>query len=141
MYAVPALECDASTTLIAPAGRFFGVTLLHVLPPSRVTWTRPVLLPTHITPPATGEIASAWIDPPAAGPLTVLPAANAFESSATPFGAARSGLTACHVRPPSLEAMTCCAAMYSVRLSIGEKPSGGAPPKRPSGPGWEGPPT
>ena len=60
-------------TLIAAGGRFGGVTFVHVLPPSRVTCTQPVLVPTQITPALTGEGASAWIDPPARGGPRALP--------------------------------------------------------------------
>ena len=33
----------------APSGRSFGVTFCHVLPPSRVTCTRPSSVPTQIS--------------------------------------------------------------------------------------------
>src|SRR5262245_1035902 len=105
-------------TLIAPGGRLGGVTLVHVRPASRVTWISPVLVPAQMTPAAAEATASVWIDPPAAGPLTVLPAASVPAGSATPRGAARSGLTACHVSPRSVEASTCWAAIYNVRLSV-----------------------
>src|SRR5213592_2460216 len=111
MYAVPALPCDASTTLMGPGGRSFGVTFVQVAPRLRVTCTRPVLVPTQITSPAIGEIAIAWIEPPVAGPLTVLPPAAAPGASATPLGAARSGLIVFQVCPRSADAITYCAAM------------------------------
>src|SRR5437773_11197981 len=114
MYAVAARACDASMTLMPAGGRFGGVTFVQVLPPSRVTWTRPVLAPTQMTPAATGEGASAVIDPPAAGAPTPPVAGPGGAGNATPGGAARSPLIVRHVRPRSLEPRTCCAAMYNV---------------------------
>src|SRR5258708_9457310 len=112
-YAVPAFACDASTMLMPPGGRLGGVTFAHVFPSSRVTWTRPVLVPTQITPAATGDGASDWIDPPGAGAPTP-PAPGGGGWIVTPGGAARSGLMVRHVLPRSLYASTCCAAMDSV---------------------------
>ena len=44
MYAVPASNIDASIWLTRPrSGMSFGVTFVHVLPPSRVTWTSAVV--------------------------------------------------------------------------------------------------
>src|SRR6476469_5567324 len=109
-YAVPAFACDASITLMLVGGRFGGVTFDHVLPPSRVTWISPVLVPTQITPAVTGDSASVVMDPPAAGdPAPPLPAAAA--GTVKPGGAARSALIRRHVSPRSLETSTCCAAM------------------------------
>src|SRR5580765_1036180 len=72
-YAVPPCACDASMTLMPAGGRFGGVTFVQVLPPSRVRWMSPVLVPTHITPAAIGDAASDWIDPPGAGAPTPPP--------------------------------------------------------------------
>src|SRR5262245_8779339 len=131
-YAEPAFVCDASMTLMPPGGMFFGVTLVQVRPLSRVTCTRPVLVPTQISPFATGDGASDWIVPPAAGP----PPRPVCAGGACPAGGAvRSGLIARQVRAPSFDARTYCAAMYSVCGSFGENASGGAPPKRSSGVG------
>src|SRR3954453_10430259 len=123
-YAVAAFACDASTMLIAVGGRLGGVTLVHVWPPSRVTWINPVLVPTHITFAFALESPSAWIDPPCAGPLTVLPPAVALAGRVTPRGAARSGLTVRHVVPRSPDAITCCAAMLRVLPSDGNASDG-----------------
>src|SRR5258708_37450939 len=90
-YAAPAFACDASTMLIAAGGRLGGVTFVHVRPASRVTWIKPVLVPTQITPAVTGESASVWIDPPGAGAPTPPPPAGGG-GSWVPGGAARSGL-------------------------------------------------
>src|SRR5690242_6278201 len=95
----------------------------------------PVLLPTQITPAATGDGASVVIDPPAAGAPTPPPPAVAASGSFTPGGAARSALSLRHVSPRSFDTSTCCAAVYSVFGSCGENASGGAPPKRSSGAG------
>src|SRR5437870_6874603 len=131
----PASACDASMTLIPAGGRFGGVTFVHVLPASRVTWMNPVLVPTQITPAATVEGASDVIDPPCAGAPTPPPPAVAAVDSVTPGGAARSALVIRHVCPRSVETRTCCAAMYTVFGSCGENASGGAPPNRSSGAG------
>src|SRR6266581_3539490 len=117
-YAAPAFAWEASMTLMPLGGRFFGVTFVHVLPASRVTWIRPVLAPTQITPASTGDGASEVIDPPGAGAPTPPPAAAASGGGA-PGSAARSGLMVRHVSPRSLDASTCCAAMYSVCGSSG----------------------
>src|SRR5438093_6253034 len=111
MYAVPAFECDASMTLMAAGGRLGGVTFVHVRPLSRVTWIRPVLVPTQMSPAATVDGASDWIDPPAAGaPTPPPPAAAASGWITTPGGAARSGLMARQVCPRSFDASTCWPA-------------------------------
>src|SRR5262245_23040865 len=113
-YAVPASACDASMTLILAGGRFGGVTFVHVLPASRVTWIRPVLAPTQITPASTDEGASVVIDPPGAGAPTPPVGAPAVSGGGLPGGAARSGLIVRQVSPRSVDASTCCAAMYIV---------------------------
>src|SRR5258708_34446871 len=97
-YAVPACACDASITLIPAGGRLGGVTFdqitpgapapRSVFPASRVTWMKPVLVPTQITPAAMGDGASVVIDPPAAGPPTPPPPAAAAAGNGTPAGAA-----------------------------------------------------
>src|SRR5437773_9114575 len=95
----PASACDASMTLMPAGGMFGGVTLVHVLPPSRVTWIKPVLVPAQITPAATVDGASVVIDPPCAGAPTPPPPAVAASGSVTPAGLARSELTTRHVCP------------------------------------------
>src|SRR5678815_764176 len=97
--------------LMLAGGRFGGVTFDHVFPLSRVTWISPVLVPTQMTPAATADGARVVIDPPAAGAPTPPPPAAAA-GTVNPGGAARSGLILRHVSPRSLEASTCCAAMY-----------------------------
>src|SRR4029079_3907872 len=125
-YAVPASWWDASMTLMLPATVFGVVTCAHAWPPSRVTWMKPVLDPTQITPrppTATGEGASDVIEPPAAGAPTPVGAPAGSVGKAAPGGRARSGLITRHVRALSLDASTYCAAMYSVRPSC-ENPRG-----------------
>src|SRR5215471_15642951 len=90
-YAVPPFACDASITLMLAGGRFEGVTFDHVLPPSRVRWIKPVLVPTQITLAATGDGASVVMDPPAAGAPTP-PPPTAAAGTVKPGGAARSVL-------------------------------------------------
>jgi hypothetical protein len=47
-YAPPGSKADASMMLTRPnSGMSFGVTLVHVFPPSRVTLTRPSSDPAH----------------------------------------------------------------------------------------------
>src|ERR1035437_2779457 len=108
-YAVPPCACEASMTLMLP-GTFGGVTLVHVRPPSRVTWIIRVLVPTQITPATTGESASVVIDPPAAGAPTP-PPPSAGAADAARGGAARSGLMARQVCPLSADMSTYWAAM------------------------------
>src|SRR5438309_10622744 len=60
MYAVPASYFDGSileiaANLVEP----FGVTFVHVLPSSRVSWTRPSIVPAQIWPFVTGDSAIA----------------------------------------------------------------------------------
>ena len=62
MYAVPASYRDGSMLLTVPqTGRFgmFFVTLVQLLPPSRVTCTSPSLVPAQITPACFGDSAIA----------------------------------------------------------------------------------
>src|SRR5438552_10443274 len=108
-YAVPAFECDESMMLMPAGGMFGGVTLVHVLPASRVSWTTPVLAPTQITPAATGDKASAWIDPPGAAAARPLPAGGSGVGGGAPSGPVRSGLTLVHVTPRSDDAIRYCA--------------------------------
>src|SRR5882672_10389473 len=99
-YAVPAFACDASITLMPVDGRFGGVTFAQVLPLSRVTWMRPLLVPAQITPAVTGDSASDWIDPPTAGaPTPVSRSPGAAAGAGPPGGVRRSGLMRCHVCP------------------------------------------
>ena len=61
-YAVPLSRGDTSIALIwIHSGMPFGVTSCQVLPPSRVTWTRPSSLPAQSTPGSTGDSAKAKI--------------------------------------------------------------------------------
>src|SRR6516165_5661708 len=106
MYALPAFACEASITLIAPAGRSFGVTLVHVLPPSRVTCTTPVLAPVQITPAEIGETASVWMTPPEAGSPRALPVGGSVGWDGGATGTVRSGLIVRHVVPRSPDAIS-----------------------------------
>src|SRR3954467_3984216 len=96
--------------LIPAGGRLGGVTLLQVRPLSRGTGISPGLGPIPMTPAVTGDGAIVVIEPPGAGAPTPPPPAGAA-AIATPGGAARSGLIACHVSPRSVDASTRCAAM------------------------------
>ena len=62
MYAVPASYRDGSILLTVPQTGRFGmvfVTLVQLLPPSRVTCTSPSLVPAQITPACFGDSAIA----------------------------------------------------------------------------------
>src|SRR5262245_6969756 len=98
-------------TLTPAGGIFGGVTLLHVFPPSRVTWMNPVLVPAQITPGMTGDGAGVVIEPPCAGAPTPPPPAAAAAGMSPPGGAARSPLIRRHVSPRSPDTSTCCAAV------------------------------
>src|SRR5512146_341475 len=59
-YASPASKCDASsenTSARSMRGTFGMLASLHVLPPSRVTLIKPLLVPTQINPGVTVESA------------------------------------------------------------------------------------
>ena len=80
----------------------FAVTFSQVLPPSRVTWTRPLVVPTQTTPSAAGEGAIAKIAPK---PQAVARSTGTSPSQPVSSGSApvRSGLTVCQLAPPSSE--------------------------------------
>src|ERR1041385_7781914 len=112
--ATPASWWDASMMLMLPGAFVGGVTFVQVLPASRVRCTKPVLVPTQMTPrpaPDTGDGASAVIEPPGAGALTPVAAPVASAAVGVAFGLAKSGLILRHVRTLSLDARTYCAPM------------------------------
>src|SRR3954468_12501076 len=72
MYAVPASWRDGSTLPTVPHGGRLGmffVTFVQLLPASRVTCTRPSLVPTQMTPACFGDSAIAWMTPPYSTPM------------------------------------------------------------------------
>jgi hypothetical protein len=72
MYAVPASCRDGSTLPTVPHGGRLGmlfVTLAQVLPPSRVTWTRPSFVPAQISPACFGDSAIDMTTPPYSTPM------------------------------------------------------------------------
>src|ERR1051325_5427334 len=84
-------------------GMFF-VTLVHVLPPSRVSWTRPSLVPAQITPACFGDSAIANTTPAYSTPMLspVSPPENPMRDLSLRV---RSGLMIFHVCPWSV--VTC----------------------------------
>src|SRR6185436_6486117 len=108
-YAVPASNADASIWLTRPkSGMSFGVTFVHVLPPSRVTCTSPSSDPAQMT--LTSVL-------PGASENTVAYISGLFMSwvigppdSCIVFGSwrVRSPLILSHVCPPLVVFHTCC---------------------------------
>src|SRR4029453_7389226 len=66
-YASAGFVCDGSTEWICP-GLWKSDTSLHVRPLSRVTFTRPVFMPTQIVPRATVEAPIDMMVPPIGSP-------------------------------------------------------------------------
>src|SRR4051812_47721400 len=113
MYAVPASNRDGSTLLIVPHGGRFGmffVTLVHVLPPSRVNCTRPSLVPAQISPACFGDSAIAKTTPPYSTPMLsgVRPPELCWWLLSL---SVRSGLISCQLWPPSVVWCTCWLPM------------------------------
>src|SRR5690349_6122456 len=105
-YAVAASVCDASMAEMSARDAFGSPaieTSLHVFPLSRVTWMRPLFVPTQIVPGATvdGEIDS--IIPPRGVRLAA--ASLAASTGSLLFGRPRSGLSFRQCTPPSVVAM------------------------------------
>ena len=126
-YAVAASNGDASTMLmrvyfVSPGGE----TSRHVRPASVVTCTSPFVVPAHMTSALTRESASVLIAVRfGAGAGVGAPAASAGAGAGSPARIVRSGLTFCHVIPPSLVTMTNCVPSYRACGSCTEKTSGG----------------
>src|SRR5579864_5449829 len=109
--AVPLSVCEGSIELISHhCGKAGGVTLVQRVPPSVVTCTRPSADPVQITCWSSGETASAEMS----GKTSAL---DWSRSIGPPEGSSvlgslrvRSGLSFCHVCPPSLLRKTYCEA-------------------------------
>src|SRR5437660_7820333 len=132
MYAAPASYRDGSTLLIVPSGGRLGmflVTFVHVLPPSRVRWSRPSLVPAQRKPASFGDSAIA---------KTTLPYSTPMLSGVRPpelcwwllSFVERSGLISCQLWPPSVDWCTCWLPMYSLLRSCGEIANGAVHTKR-----------
>src|SRR4051794_6425547 len=108
MYAVPASYRDGSTWRTEPHVGMFGtlaVTFVHVFPPSRVTCTRPSLLPVQINPFCARDSAIAYTTSPYSTPMlsgVSPPDEPCFDLSLR----VRSGLMTRQLRPPSLDMCT-----------------------------------
>src|SRR4051794_10048165 len=84
-------------------------TSSHVRPSSRVSFTRPLLSPTQITPRRTGEADIDSIAPRRGSGVAPGTGARVYMLSAigvTPFGQPRSGLSERQCAPPSVVAIT-----------------------------------
>src|SRR5437762_11111586 len=71
-YAAPASKWDGSMFSTVPHGGRFGmflVTFVHVLPASRVTCTRPSLVPAQMTPACFGDSAIDMTTPAYSTPM------------------------------------------------------------------------
>src|SRR5499427_10975690 len=104
MYAVPASYRDGSILLTVPqTGRFwmFLVTLVQLLPPSRVTCTSPSLVPAQITPACFGDSAIANTTPAYSTPI-LSPVRPPENPCLLLSFVVRSGLITCQLLPPSV---------------------------------------
>src|SRR5262249_4343302 len=109
MYAVPASYREASTLLMVPHGGRFGmffVTFVQVLPPSRVSGSRPSLVPAQISPACLGDSEIANTTPAYSTPMLsgVRPPELCWRLLAL---SVRSGLISCQLWPPSVVWCTC----------------------------------
>ena len=103
-YAVPGSYRDASIELIVPQGNRLGmelVTLVHVVPPSRVTCTRPSFVPAHRIFPSSGDSAIENTTPAYSTPMLsgVRPPEIIWRDLSLRV---RSGEIVCHVMPLSV---------------------------------------
>src|SRR5512146_158573 len=90
-----------------------AVTFVHVLPPSRVSCTRPSFVPTQISPFCTRDSAIAYTTSAYSTPMSSgvrPPEIPCLDLSLR----VRSGLITCHVRPPSLDSCTYWLPVYTV---------------------------
>src|SRR5215472_1706954 len=131
-YAVPASKCEASMLEIVPQSGMPGrlaVTLVQVLPASRVSCTRPSLVPAQMTPASLGDSAMAKTTPAYSTPMLspVRPPENPMRVLSLRV---RSGLMTCQLLPPSLVTCTNWLPTYTLLWSCGEMVSGNSQLKR-----------
>ena len=116
MYAVPSAKRDASMLLTVPHGSIpgmFAVTFVQLLPPSRVSCTRPSFVPAQISPFVIGDSAIANTTSPYSTPMlsgVSPPEIVCFDLSLR----VRSGLIAVHVCPPFVVTCTNWLPTYTV---------------------------
>src|ERR1043166_8547172 len=132
MYAVPASYRGGSTWRTDPHVGMPGipaVTLLQLLPPSRVTWTRPSFVPTQISPACRRDSAIAYTTSPYSTPM--LSGGSPPEICCLDLSLrVRSGLMTRQLRPPSADMWTNWLPVYTVLWSWGEMVNGGSHTKR-----------
>src|SRR5262249_18049212 len=130
-YAVSASNGDGSMQQTVPhSGSPLGVTLLHSLPPSVVTWTSPSSLPAQMRAFCLGDSAMAktvsYTSTPGLSPVIGPPDHFCLLLSLR----VRSGLIAFQVSPPSVVLKTTLAAWYTALLSCGDTTTGAVHWKR-----------
>src|SRR5450432_3006736 len=124
-YAAPSLNADASIWLTRPkSGICFGVTFVHVLPPSRVTCTSPSSEPVQIVLTDFLLGPTAKITPYTSGPFMSPVIGPPDFSCVLGSWRVRSPLSAVQLRPPSVVRQRRCDETYSVFGSTGEKMMG-----------------
>src|SRR5947208_2367226 len=104
MYAVPALQRDASMLLTVPHDSMFGmffVRFVHVLPPLRVICTWPSFVPAQIVPASFGDSAMAKTTPAYSTPM-LSPVRPPENPCLLLSFRVRSGLMICQLLPPSV---------------------------------------
>src|SRR6266542_1061283 len=115
MYAAPAAYRDGSMLLTVPQGGSpgrFAVTLVHVLPASRVIWTRPSLVPAQMSPFSSRDSAIANMTPAYSTPM--LSGVRPPELCCLLLSfSVRSGLITCQLLPPSVVRCTTWLPAYT----------------------------
>src|ERR1051326_940488 len=107
----------------------FLVTLVQFLPPSRVTWTSPSLVPAQMVPASFGDSAMAKTTPAYSTPMLSAvrpPELPIFDLSLR----VRSGLMICHDWPRSVVTCTYWLPTYTRLWSFGEMVIGNSQLKR-----------
>src|SRR5947209_5070920 len=103
------------------SGMSFGVTVLHVLPPSFVTLTTPSSLPVQITLVVRLDGAIEKITAYTSGPFMSRVIGPPDGPMVLGSWRVRSGLMRSQLWPPFVVLHRCCEPVYSVVLSTGEK--------------------
>ena len=124
-YAVPGSQCDTSMMeMRAKSGRSFGVTRVHVLPPSGDTCTSPSSLPTHRTSFFTGDSAIAKIVPYVSTPVWSLVIGPPDGPRVMGSLRARGGEMRAQLCPSFIDFHNSLPPTYSARGLCGEKTIG-----------------
>ena len=125
IYIVPASKADASICDTRPkSGMSFGVTLVQLRPPLRVTCTRPSSEPVQITFTSFLLGPTEKITPYTSGPFMSPVIGPPDFSCVSGACRVRSPLSTFHVRPPSSERHSRCDDTNSIFGLIGENRMG-----------------